>query len=139
MRTNMAPFIAVLILFAAATAGCPCPCHNNANVEMTPFSGRFGYGLEGPHDFVGALTKEALTDANWSLEGEFTFPTGGYTVGEPEVMIAESYPEQVRVTIEVTPPAPGTIVTQVVTKVPVSAQIPASNEATFRIEVVDVS
>jgi Ca2+-binding EF-hand superfamily protein len=103
-------------------------------VQMTPFSGRFGYGLEGPYGFVGALTKQALTDPAWHLEGDFSFPTAGYMVSDPVVTVAESYPEQVYVAINVIPPT--CPVPQVVTHVSITAEIPASNEAQFAIHII---
>ncbi len=130
-----------LLLAALFMGGCPrCDCGlgeaGNTNVQLTPFSGRFGYGLSGPYGFEGALTKNQLSDAAWRLEASFSFPTGGYTVDTPIILVAESYPEQVSVSIKVTPPAPGTIVTQAVTEVPVTADITASNGALFNIRVV---
>ncbi|MFH0824446.1 MAG: hypothetical protein V2B18_16960 [Pseudomonadota bacterium] len=105
-------------------------------VLLIPLSGRFGYSLEGPYGFTGSLTKEAITDADWCLEGDFNLPTAGFAVSEPVVRVAESYPEQVFVTITVTPPAPDSVVAQVITQVPVTAVITASNEAVFTIEIV---
>jgi hypothetical protein len=129
-----------ILLAAPVLSGCPrCDCGKGelatANVQLTPFSGRFGYGLSGPYGFEGSLAKNQLSDAAWRLEASFTFPTGGYTVDAPVILVAESYPEQVSVSINVTPPAPGAIVTQVVTEVPVTADITASNGALFNIRV----
>jgi hypothetical protein len=105
-------------------------------VRLIPFSGRFGYGFEGPYGFVGSLTKQELTDPDWHLEGEFRFPTAGYVVEDPVVRILESYPEQVHVSIGVIPPSPGRVVAQVITRACVSVDIPASNEAQFTIRVL---
>ncbi len=102
-------------------------------VRMMPFSGRFGYGLAGAFGFTGSLTKQALTDPAWLLEGTFTFPTGGYAVALQEILIAESYPEQVSVTIVVTPPPPNVPVPQVITQASVTAEIAVANGATFKI------
>lgn len=102
-------------------------------VRMTPLSGLFGYGLEGPYGFAGSLTKQEPTDPTWRLEGDFNFPTAGYLVEEPVVHILESYPEQVWVSIGIIPPPPGDPVAQVLTSVHVSVDIPASNEARFAI------
>ncbi len=103
-------------------------------VKMTPFSGRFGYGLEGPYGFVGSLTKQELTDPAWRLEGDFSFPTAGYVISSPVVTVAESYPEQVYVAINVIPPSGAA--PQVVTHVSITAEIAASNEAQFAIHVI---
>jgi len=102
-----------------------------ADIQMASLSGRYGYGLTGAYDFAGSLTKNALTDAEWHLVSEFRFPTAGYSVGTPLVSIQESYPEQVSVTFTITRPAPGAVVAQVITPVPVSLEIPASNQAKF--------
>jgi hypothetical protein len=143
MTTTLAlrPALAALLGFTALfSAGCPrYDCERGdetgANVQMVPFSGRFGYGLSGPYGFLGSLTNYQLTDQAWRLDGSFVFPTGGYTVDEPVILVAESYPEQVSVTLRVTPPAPDAIVTQAVSVVPVTADITASNEARFNIRV----
>jgi len=102
-------------------------------VQMLPFSGRFGYGLSGAFSFTGTLTKQALTEPAWYLEGTFTFPTGGYAVGEPNIIVAESYPEQVSVTLGITAPPPDAMVTQVITQASISADIAVANGATFKI------
>ena len=115
---------------------CTCLDENGctiAEVQTTAFSGRFGYGLLGDYGFVGSLTKEQLTDPAWHLEGEFEFSTAGYVVETPVVRIQESYPEQVSVTIDVTPPSPDSVVAQVITHVAVSLDITMSNEALFTI------
>ena len=135
-----AAWVAASLLVAMLASGCPrCDCgkgdETGAIVQMTPFSGRFGYGLSGPYGFLGSLTKDQLTDPAWRLEGNFVFPTGGYTVEDPVIIVLESYPEQVSVNIKVTPPPPDAIVTQMVTVVPVTADITASNEAKFTIRV----
>jgi len=100
---------------------------------LFPFSGIFGYGITGtfPYSFEGTLTKSDLSDPAWLLTGQFTFPTSGYTVLDPVVTIAESYPEQVCVVfnvIEYEGPA-----LQVITTVSVSIEIAVSNEAQFSV------
>ena len=131
---------AVMLLAALSVSGCPhCDCGQGditgGNVLLTPFSGRFGYGLSGAFGFEGSLTKNQLSDQAWRMEGTFTFPTGGYTVETPVILVAESYPEQVSVTIKVNPPAPDVLVAQMVTVVPVTADITASNLALFKIRI----
>jgi len=120
-------------------AGCPGVVTDDTLVQMIPFSGRFGYGLEGPYGFRGSLTKDRLTDANWRLEGEFAFPTPGYCVKRPRVAVAESFPEQVTVKLIVVPPPEGSVLPQVITNVSIETDIPASNQARFVIHVVTVS
>lgn len=136
-------FLVWLACGALLLGGCPWIAPGNGNnegesVRLTPYDDRLGYALEGPYSFVGSLTKDDAGDPEWHLEGDFTFPTAGYTVDEPDIRIAESYPEQVFITITVTPPAPGSVVAQVITHVPVTADIAASNQAQFRILIVEV-
>ncbi len=121
--------------------GCPpCDCgkgeETTGNVQLTALSGRFGYALSGPYGFQGTLTKNRLSDAAWRLDASFAFPTEGYTVNPPVILVAESYPEQVSVTIKITPPPSYAIVIRKVTEVPVHADITASNGALFNIRVV---
>lgn len=128
--------VLVLAVVAGAFAFTGCPCGGgNLPVELTAFSGRFGYYLEGPYGFTGALTKEALTDPEWVLEGTFQFPSSGYTVLAPDVQIMESFPEQVRVTLRVLLPPPNAAVLTVITEGPVYVLIPASERATFDVAV----
>lgn len=105
-------------------------------VELIPFSGRFGYGLSGPFDFTGELTKDTLEDAAWRLTGTFNFPTSGYELLEPEIIIRESYPEQVSVIFRINAPAPDAPVLMIYTSVTVSAEIAVANGATFDITTV---
>ena len=105
-------------------------------VQLIPFSGRFGYGLRGPFDFTGELTKDSLEEAAWRLTGTFNFPTSGYGLLEPEIIIRESYPEQVSVIFRINAPAPDAPVLLVYTSVTVSAEIAVANGATFDMTVV---
>ncbi len=102
-------------------------------VQMIPFSGRFGYGLAGAFGFTGSLTKQALTDPAWLLEGTFMLPNPGYTLSPPDIRIQESYPEQVSVTMVITPPPPGTYWPQVIVPSRIQAEIAVANRATFKI------
>jgi hypothetical protein len=131
----------VLLTATLFLGGCPpCDCgkgeESTGNVQLTPLSGRFGYGLSGPYGLQGTLTKNRLSDAAWRLEASFSFPTEGFTVATPVVLVAESFPEQVTVTLKVTPPPSYAIVLRKVTEVPVSTDITASNSALFNIRVV---
>ena len=105
-------------------------------LSLSPFSGRFGFYMEGPYNFVGDLTKENLTDPAWRLSGMFTFNTSGFTVSQPIVSIAESYPEQVSITLAVNRPAPETVVLPVSTQISVTASILASDQAIFTVRLV---
>ena len=126
--------IAVLALWVgAALLLSGCPCGEETQAELAPFSGRFGYFVEGRWGFEGALTKEYPGDAQWVLEGAFQFPSSAYIVLPPEVQVAESYPEQVYVRISVLTPPPGQVVLPVITEVPVTVTIEASDRAEFDI------
>jgi len=124
---------AVLLLTVSLT-GCFCvPIQAPAIIE--PLDTGLGYTIEGSYNFEGVLFKENESDPKWKLEGSFVFNTGGYTVAEPEVVVMESFPEQVAITLTVTPPPFGAIVTQALTEVAVSAEIYASNEADFTVKI----
>lgn len=127
-RLGVALFFVVGGLFLSG-----CPCENPTEGELTPFSGRYGYYVEGPWGFEGALTKETLDDAEWKLEGSFQFPTSGYLVMPAQIEILESYPEQVHITFQVFAPGSNQMVLQVISEVPVEATIAASNEAVFSV------
>ncbi len=114
-----------------------CPCGPDTPGQLTPLSGPFGYGVTGPWDFAGTLTKDSLDSPTWTLEGTFTFPTSGYYVLLPQVQVMESMPEQVRIRISVLGPPPGQAVLPVLTPVPVNLSLQASNEAVFDIRFVE--
>ena len=135
MRIRTMMLILLTLGMGLVFSGCPC---GEEAVTLTPLSGPFGYHFEGPYDLQGNLTKDSLEDAEWALNGKFVFPTGGYTVAQPEITVAESYPEQVTIVLRVREPLPGTPVTQVVMEVPVAAAISASNEAMFSMKVVRI-
>ena len=123
--------LAGLVLGSCVLAGCPCG--EEMPVELTPLSGPFGYHVEGPWGLEGTLTKAELTDAVWRLEATFQFPSSGYTLLAPQVMVAESYPEQVSIEIPVLQPEG--VVLPVITERQVVVEVPASNEAEFDIVV----
>lgn len=126
--------LAVFALAGAAALFSGCPCDPPSQGELTPFSGRFGYFVEGPWGFEGALTKENPGDEEWALEGTFRFPTSGYLVFPTKVLALESYPEQVHITFQVLPPSPNQMVLQVITEAPIApVTIAASDEATFEV------
>lgn len=122
---------------ALLLAGCPC------SVQFLPMTLTDDPDaptptkiVEGPYDFMGELfvTRLLLTD-EWTLTGSFLFPTAGFEVGEAEIAVAESFPEQVTITIPVTPPPLGAFVAQVITEVEVFETIEVSDQATFEIQV----
>ncbi len=121
-----------LLVFAALLPGC---VKEETKVTLTPLSGRYGYAFEGPVGLQGTITKDNLTDAAWKVEGKFIFPTGGYELLEPEITVAESYPEQVFIKFKVIVPGPNDIVAMVYSEQPFSYLVTASNEAAFSVSV----
>ncbi|HNR30348.1 MAG TPA: hypothetical protein PKI11_05625 [Candidatus Hydrogenedentes bacterium] len=126
--------VVVAVLAAVVLSGCPCG-NPDLPVTLIPLSGPFGYAVRGPYGLEGHLTKENLTDAEWRLRGSFQFPNSGYAVLGPEVLVMESYPEQVLIRLRVLLPAPGTITLPVITERPVAVDVAASNEAVFTVVV----
>ena len=131
-----------LILATAITTattilyGCPdAPIRDTVTLQQE--SGG-GYTLSGPHDLTGTLTK-ADQDADWVLEGSIFFPTTGYTLLQPEIAIAESYPEQVFIDFRIRTPASGATVAQIITEASFRHTISASEEATFSAEVITLT
>jgi len=116
---------AFAVVGMVAFAGCFCIDITTPTVMRLLDNGT-GYTVEGSYNFEGTLT---YSNGRWNLAGSFVFNTGGYAVAEPDIIIMESFPEQVIVTLTVTPPPPGAIVTQVITEVPVAAQFDVSEEA----------
>jgi len=126
--------VAILLCAAAAVALSGCPCGGpGVPATLTPLEDQLGYEIDGLWDFSGTLTKPESEGGNWVLEGSFVFATGGFEVQDPEVIVRESFPEQVSVILTVVPPPPGAPVTQVITEVPVRAEIAASDEAMFEV------
>lgn len=122
---------AFLILCGMALSLTGCPCGVPEQGELTPFSGRFGYYVQGPWGFEGALTKENLTDPAWTLEGTFQFPSSGYRALGPQIWVAESYPEQVTIRFNVLKPSG--IDLPVISPHTVKYTIHASNQAVFNV------
>jgi len=102
------------------------------DVEKQP-SRRLGYTVSGPFNLDGTIIKDSETDTTWMLDATLTFPTGGYAVGEPRVMSTRSMPEQVNITIPVTSPPAGAMVTQALVTVPIQTEITGMNGAQFRV------
>lgn len=103
-----------------------------AEVEKQP-SRRLGYTLSGPFSLDGTIIKDSESDTTWMLDATLTFPTGGYTVGEPRIISTRSLPEQVNITIPVTSPPADAMVTQALVTVPVQKEIAGTNGAQFRV------
>lgn len=130
MRTFRFMTFVTLLGLAAVVTGCPCG--ESVQGELTSFSGRFGYFVEGPWGFQGALTKENLDDPEWKFEGTFQFPSSGYFALPPAVEVLESSPEQVHITLNVMTPLGDQAVLPVITPVTIrTTAIAASDEAVF--------
>lgn len=145
--------LTALAFGVAFAAGCPAemdvndeeapnggeeePVKQGDAVEMTELEDKSGYALSGPWNFEGELLRPADDEMEWRLAGQFTFNTAGYEVGEPEVLVQKSLPEQVTVGIPVTPPPPGAMVAQVITETPVETTVEASPEARFTVRVYE--
>lgn len=127
----------LVALFAGILSGCPCGT-GSTPVQMTAFSGRFGYYLAGPYGFEGALTKSDINSPTWTLEGTFQFPTSGYSVLGPSILVAESFPEQVTIRMRVLLPPEGSAQLTVITPVTVRYTVDASNQASFNISVEEL-
>ena len=120
------------ILAAVSLCGCPTIARD---VTLTPFAEGLGFTISGPYGLEGTLTKDEASGGNWVLDAWFAFPSAGYEVGEVEVVVGESYPEQVWITIPVSAPGPGCGCAAVITVVPVQTTIQVSDGASFSIEV----
>ena len=121
-----------LIAVGAVTALTGCPCFGpGVPAQLTPFADEPGYNLTGPFDLEGQLTLGM--EGMWELNASFLFPTSGYVVAEPEVIVRESFPEQVTFLLRVTPPPPDAVVLQVITEVPVQAVVEVDVNATFEV------
>lgn len=132
---------AVLLVFAWAVLEVGCtyvPLDLDAfgcdEAVLTPFSGEFGYDIQGAAGaFAGTLVKHDVNSRAWDLEGEFNFPTRGYTVGTPEIEIVATWPEQVYITIPVWSPKAISFVCNADTRFPVNAVISAATNAEFKV------
>ena len=106
-----------------------CPTTSD-EADSTPTD--TGYSFSGIYDLAATLDR---TQEGWVLDGSFTFPTSGYTVIGPEIVVLESFPEQVIIEFTVIPPAPDEIVLQVITMETFNATIDVSDQATFTLTV----
>ncbi|HNZ49233.1 MAG TPA: hypothetical protein PLY90_11385 [Candidatus Hydrogenedentes bacterium] len=140
MKQN--PILWLLILLPAALSGCSGVCANDDDeqdrtVTITAMEDTLGYTLSAPfYQFSGTLTKESSKDP-WKLKADFYLPNSGCYVSDPEILIAESYPEQVKITLTVNPAPPGMIILPAFFVKSAEAEIQASDEAVFSVVLVD--
>lgn len=87
------------------------------------------------------LTNQGFTfeaeyiDNNWNYEIAGSVPTPCHAV-QDNIIIAESFPEQVSVTLEISPPEPDIICSQVIEDISLSGTFQASPEAKVQFKVV---
>ncbi|NLN92072.1 MAG: hypothetical protein GX130_02025 [Candidatus Hydrogenedens sp.] len=107
------------------------------NIPLTPLEDGTGYSLySSVYGLQGTLTKKPDSKEPWKLEGKISLPSSGYNLKEPEILVAESYPEQVSITLTVVPPPRGTIVLPAFFWYSFEAEIQASAEAQFSVKLI---
>ena len=105
-------------------------------VTLTPVPDRYGFAIqEEDLFFTGTIFKSDLDSQNWHLDGEFNFPTKGYSVLEPKVEVLPTWPQQVNITLSVRSPKLLSCVCSSDMKVPVSVKIKAATNAEFTMEI----
>ncbi len=82
---------------------------------------------------TGTSTEPDVTSGNRSLTYSFevTLPTPCHQLSEPDILIRESYPEQIAVQYQIVPPAAGVMCAQVITTKQVSNTIQIPTSAIF--------
>ncbi len=131
----MKRLIVAVCVLCALLPGC---VREHTDIPLTALSGRYGYAFEGPLGLQGTITKASPEDAEWVIEGSFLFPTGGYTLLAPEIVVAESMPEQIFLRLNVLTPSPNAVVTQALEERPFSHRVAASNEAAFTLTLTTI-
>ena len=111
-----------------STVGCE-------EAVLTPFPDSYGFTiLEETTGFEGTLVKNDPNSRIWRLEGVFTFPTKGYTVLEQKIVVRETWPEQVEITVYIRSPKVLSFVCSSNDNMPISAKITADTNAKFRMK-----
>jgi hypothetical protein len=129
--------VAWLMLFGGCTyipfdytgAGC---------VELTavPIPGQFGFQFSDETlGFEGTVIKGDPNSETWKVDGVFNFPTRGYTVGEPDIEVLGTWPQEVFISIPFWSPKVISWVCNADTEIPVSAKISAATNAQFTITI----
>jgi hypothetical protein len=130
----MKRFALLIVMLVPALLFSGCPCDFSVPALVLPLPGNAGYGFSGLWELRGSITR-GEGGAPWAVHWEITFPTGGYAVEVEDVLIAESFPEQVRIIFRVTPPPPGSIVTQAIVTEEGDFTVDVDANATFKVEV----
>ena len=126
-------------------AGAEMPASTNAAASVEPAPDGNGYLVSGSYGLAGTIQRGA---AGWLLNATFTFPTGGYAVGEPFITALEKtvqdpakdlvdFRGSVIINIPIGMPPKDAVVTQALQEVPLSLTIPAHEEATFMVLLVN--
>lgn len=89
------------------------------------------YDVTGPRKMSGTLQKKE--DGPWVLNVRLGFPTGGYRIDSPVVRTTRSIPPHVVITIPVITPKPDDIVTMGLTGGSASVEVPAQDDAIFKV------
>ena len=137
----------ILVCAVVLAAGCagktpeggkePGVAGKKSEAAVERVEGQLKHTVSGPYGLKGMLTKSS--GEPWVFDASLTFPTGGYSVGEPEVLVKKSLPEQVDISIPVTPPAKDAIVTQALVTKSVRTTLNVSDGAQFSVYVVQQS
>lgn len=91
--------------------------------------------VSGPLGFTGEL-RRGKPGAGWMLDGQFEFPTPGWSIGEPRTIMLKSWPERYVTTFPITPPPADAIQIQVIETKTVRLPFPSASEgATFNFHI----
>lgn len=117
------------IPFDYTTAGC-------VDLTAVPIPGQFGFQFtDETIGFEGTVIKSDPNSGTWKLEGVFNFPTQGYTVGEPDIEVLGTWPQQVVISIPFWSPKVISWVCNSDTEFPISANISAATNAEFAMQI----
>lgn len=122
------------------------PQATDVGVQVLPLENGQGYRFRGSFGLTGTITK-AAPDADWILNGEFRFRTGGYIVGElffspldsmiissSGVTMEQGNSNLMVVSIPIQQPKSGAAVAE--QRVPISATIPGGKDLQFMLVLV---
>lgn len=115
--------------FDYSDAGC-------VSLEGIPLSDQIGLRFRDVEsNFEGTVVRRSFDSNQWTLEGNFSFPTQGYTVGEPSIIVRESWPEQVLITITFWSPKVISWVSSCNSDMPVTASFNAAPNAQITLSI----
>jgi len=113
--------------------------------QVTSMANAESYQVRGAYDLEGTI-KKVPDERLWLFRGQFTFPTGGHSLGSPYLSVdgqrvaqpetaLQDYEGTITLVIPVTPPAPDMMVTQALVEAPVALEIPAGEAVNFEVRV----